>query len=299
MLLLVSAIALFSLVDGYSDPHYLRFTSPQQNSLILGNSKSAQGLRPSVMNQILKADLYNYSFDIGKSPYGPKYFESVRRKLSPNSKNGVFILTVDCWSVSTRFSRPNDVMNFEENNSAVGMIKSVNRNPNLDYLLNYFSGSYYSILAKSPQSFLHNDGWLEVSLDDDPESTRRRTESTLSTYEGYLDDFRYSSVRFSYLLRTIKFLKQHGQVYLVRMPVSEQLMIIEKKYDPHFDRRIKQIESKTDGFLDLTPENKKYDYTDGVHLEKKSGREVSEKIAHWIVQKNSTLKLDSFSTKNH
>lgn len=234
------------------------------------------------MNDILKSDLYNYSFDISKSPYGPKYLESIKHKLSPQSRRGIFILTIDCWSVSTRDCAPNDAENFIENNSAVGAIKSVHTNPNFDYLLNHFSGSYYKILSKSPEAFLHDDGWLEVTLNDDAQAVKRRTQSTLLNYEQYLKVYQFSSLRFDYLLKTIEFLKQHGKVYLVRMPVSEQLMKIEEKYAPHFSERIKMIEPQTNGFLDLTPFNQYYSYTDGVHLQNASAYMVSEKIAFWI-----------------
>lgn len=229
--------------------------------------------------------MYNYSFDISKSPYGPKYLESIQRKLSPQTRGGIFILTVDCWSVSTTGCAPNDAENFIENNSAVGEIKSVNSQPNFDYLLNHFSGSYYKILSQSPEAFLHDDGWLEVTLNDDAQAVKRRTQTTLLNYKQYQKVYQFSSLRFDYLLKTIQFLKHHGSVYIVRMPISEQLMKIEEKQLPHFSVRIKKIESQANGFLDLTPENNLYQYTDGVHLDKKSAYRVSERIAHWIMTK--------------
>ncbi|MFN8273472.1 MAG: hypothetical protein U0X58_01180 [Flavobacteriaceae bacterium] len=280
--MITTMVIVLSSADGHADPYYLRFTSPEQSGFILGTSKAAQGLRPDVMHEILKSDLYNYSFDISKSPYGPKYLKSIQRKLSAQTQNGIFILTVDCWSVSTRESLPDDAENFIENNTCVGQMNVVNQNPNFKYLWNHFSGHYYKILAHSSESFLHDDGWLEVSLDMDASSVNRRTKSTLLEYEHYLSKYQFSNLRFQYLVKTIDFLKQYGEVYLVRLPISEKLMKIEQRVMPDFNLKIKSIENKTNGYLDLTHQNIDFAYTDGVHLSKSSSKIVSAQIAHWI-----------------
>ena len=68
--------SIFIQVDGNTDPYYKRFTTPTNNSLILGVSKAAQGLQPQVFNNILnRKDLFNYSFTISSSPYGKLYLK--------------------------------------------------------------------------------------------------------------------------------------------------------------------------------------------------------------------------------
>ena len=64
----------------YTDPFYLRFTTPQKKSLVIGTSRAAQGIVPSVMTSILNKkgwgeDLYNYSFTIMSSAYGEPYLK--------------------------------------------------------------------------------------------------------------------------------------------------------------------------------------------------------------------------------
>lgn len=284
LLLTVSIITLLFRADGYTDAHYLRFTTPKQRSLILGTSKAAQGLRPETMNPILKSQLYNYSFDISKSPYGPSYLRSVQRKLDPNTKNGIFILTVDYWSIATKSQHPNDSLAFSENHSCVGEMKIVNQKPNFTYLTQYLSSKYYGLIFKSSVAFLHDDGWFEVSLDEDSLSVNRRTESTLNQYRQYESDYLFSQLRLDYLLKTIDFLSQHGKVYLVRLPMASELMQIEQRLLPNFNKRIEKAVAKSSGYLDLTNENNQYHYIDGIHLSKKSGQQVSEKIAKWILK---------------
>lgn len=282
MLIAVSIFALLLRADGYTDAYYLRFTTPKQQNLIVGTSKAAQGLRPDVMNPILKTSLYNYAFDISKSPYGPKYLESIGRKLRPGTRNGLFIVTVDCWSISTKNLNPEDSTAFGENHSCVGEMKTVDQKPNFKYLTQYMSGKYYGLIFKSSIAFLHDDGWFEVTLDDDPASIVRRTKSTMDQYKQDQFKYKFSQLRLDYLIKTIDFLNQHGKVYLVRMPIAAELMEIEQSVLPDFNLKIKQAVEKSYGFLDLTHENDCYNYIDGAHLDKRSGRQVSERIANWI-----------------
>ncbi len=282
ILCVISICIVLSSADGYSDPYYLRFTTPKQNSLIIGTSKAAQGLNPDVINKTLNSNLYNYSFDISKSPFGPAYLESINRKLDKKKKNGIFIVTVDCWSIYSRGKNPNDSSSFGENSSCVGEIEFVDHNPNFQYLTTYMLGNYYKIIIKPTVARLHENGWLEVSLAMDSISVARRSKSTLVEYQNYLSLYQFSKVRLDYLLKTVDFLKQYGHVYLVRLPVSPKLMDIENQLAPNFSELMQLATEKSSGFLDLTSKNNAFTYTDGVHLSAKSSKLVSEEIALWI-----------------
>ncbi len=281
-IVLASIYFILSQADGYSDPFYLKFTTPQQKSLIIGTSKAAQGIIPSVIAENFDIPVYNYSFSINSSPFGPKYLESIKHKLSQKKRDGVFILNVDCWSIASRCTEPNDILSFRENNTCIAEMETVDKNPNLSYLLKYMSGNYYKILHKPAVALLHDDGWLEVSLSMDSISVARRTKSTLLNYKNKQSIYKYSSLRVDYLVKTIDFLNEFGDVYLVRLPVSPKLMAIENDVMPDFNNTINQIVNKTSGYLDLTTTNDLYKYTDGVHLQKESGKKVTEEISKWI-----------------
>ena len=292
--LFISAVAgsicfIMYEADGYSDPYYLKFTTPKQGSLIIGTSKALQGINPEPMKEILDKGIYNYAFDISKSPFGPKYLESIKRKLSSKSRHGIFIVTVDCWSILSKSDDPNDIQNFGENNTCVGEMTVVDQFPNFYYLSNYMSGKYYKILSRPAVTFLHDNGWLEVSLDLDSISVARRTKTTLLEYEKYAEEYRFSKVRLDYLVQTINYLDDFGDVYLVRLPISPQLMQIENRLAPNFSNLMQLPAKRSCGFLDLTAKNSLFSYTDGVHLSKESGEIVSIEIAKWL-QKNSDMR---------
>jgi hypothetical protein len=116
----------------------------------------------------------------------------------------------------------------------------------------------------------------------DSKSVARRTKSTLLNYRNFLSLYQFSQARLDYLVETITFLKQYGHVYLVRLPVSPQLMDIENQLSPNFKDFMNLPSEKASGFLDLTAKNNLFAYSDGVHLSKISSILVSEEIARWI-----------------
>ena len=161
-------------------------------------------------------------------------------------------------------------------------IKNPNQSINYQYLFNYFDESYYKLLKKNSVAFLHENGWLEVNLPNDSFSVDRRRKFTISGYEKKVNNYHFSDIRFQYLLKTINFLKRYGKVYLVRLPVHSSLTSLENQIMPDFNQDIRSAINLSAGYLDLSPVNNNQNYTDGVHLTKNSGHEVSEMIGEWI-----------------
>jgi hypothetical protein len=284
--------AMLFHVDGYTDPFYLRFTTPKQTSLVLGSSRAAQGILPEVINKILgRKDIYNYAFTIAHSPYGPTYLESITKKLDEHSANGIFILTVDPWSVSSTGSLPNDSLDFIERRLALGTTKSVTSRPNFLYLFHSYDMPLADLFKKNENTgmFLHDDGWLEVTVPMDSISVAGRTNVKISDYrKNYLPKYKFSQTRWRYLLLTIQYLQQHGRVFLVRMPVHDSIFEMENQLMPDFSKKIAELGKITHTpFLDLTGENDRCEYVDGNHLYKVSGSAVSAEIANWIKNSNS------------
>ena len=272
---------VLSFTDGESDPFYLRFTTPKQGNLILGTSKAAQALQPSIFRKILKKDFYNYSFTINMSPYGPIYLRSIKQKLDEQMKNGIFILTVDPWSISSTSKDPNDSSNFRENELALGNTPYVNMKPNYFYLIQNYERKYHHIfLPNVSDMFLHDDGWLEVTVPQDTAVGRRK--KMIGYRNGILPNYQFSDLRVQYLKKMILYLKDFGEVYLVRLPIHSDMMKIEQMLMPDFDIQLEGAVDLATGYLDLTKRNNEFHYTDGVHLHSTSGFVVSEKIANWI-----------------
>lgn len=285
--LIVIIIVVFYSADGYSDGIYLKFTTPKQSSLILGTSKAAQGIHPKVINNILKRDdLYNFSFTVIHSPYGPAYLNSVKHKLR-KTNNGVFIITVDPHSISSKTGKPDDTIYFMENDLAVGSIENVNSFPNFNYLLYHYPEQYIYLLTRKfkyvSQGFVHDDGLVETGLSTDPEQVQRRIEEKIKIYADYTRQYEFSEIRLNYLIKTINYLQQYGKVYIVRLPVVRPLLVLENSIIPDFDQKISKVcEQNSVHYLNFTDNVENYSYDDGNHLDTKSGKIVSKEIAEWI-----------------
>ena len=293
-LLTASILAVFLIADGKSDYSYNRFTTGAQHSMIFGTSRSAQGLVPSVFDEVIYKNknhhFFNYSFSLLDSPYGPAYYESIKKKLDPSVKDGIFIVTVDPWSLSSTNKDPNDSLNFIEKKKFMGKTKNVNLNPNIPYLVESYEEPYINILRNWKGTTYHNthkDGWLEIIVDMDSETVAKRLETKIKFYrENYLYTYKFSSVRWNYLVKTISFLQNHGKVYLVRLPAHQKILEMEDELMPDFDSRIHELcKGFNLDYLNFKLMENNYQYVDGNHLYKTSAKELSYKAANWIAEK--------------
>ncbi len=288
---MVLSIIIF-LTFGEIDSHYKKFTSPRQESLILGSSRSAQGILPSILEKELNKEIFNYSFTIDHSPFGPVYLNSIKKKIKPEAEHGIFIITVDPWSVSGDGENPEE---FRENNRCVAYTSSVDSNPNFSYLSKNIFGKYIDkITFNKNKVYLHDDGWLEIDVPMDTVSIVNRLQEKIDQYRTYyMPSYKVSRVRLDYLKQTVEFLKSHGSVYLVRLPIHPEVFTIELEAYPNFNGMIASVIEISDGYLDLTSENSSYMYTDGNHLYKESSKLISKKIGAWIADSSK----DGFKVK--
>ena len=204
----LSMLGVLLQADGYSDPFYLRFTTGKKTSLVLGTSRTAQGIQPQILNSLLnRCDFFNYSFTIGTSPYGPTFLNSIMQKLDTTAENSIFILTVDPWGISSTGVDPNNVNEFKENKLLLATTKNVNINPNIPYLIKNFDAPYYQILFnKIPMSFrkqtlLHPNGWLEVLTDMNEQQRKNNRLERIKEYKKhYFPRYSFSQTRLNYLV---------------------------------------------------------------------------------------------------
>ncbi|MEX0996454.1 MAG: hypothetical protein WDZ45_05365 [Flavobacteriaceae bacterium] len=283
-LLTVGFFALLATADGATDPFYLRFTTPQKSNLILGTSRAAQGLQPSVFKKNFEKEFFNYAFTLPHSPFGETYLNSIKMKLDTTVRDGIFIVTVDPWSIASSGENPNDPLLFQERHLCLGTTSNVNTKPNFEYLIENFKGKYYKLFKpKSEDMFLHKDGWLEVNHQINSIDRLKYIELRVAEYKKEkLPLFNFSETRLNQLAKTVTYLKKYGRVYLVRLPVHKLMYKVDQTLIPDFNEKINPIILLSDGYFDLTPLNSNFEYTDGNHLEKNSGAIVSLKIAQSI-----------------
>lgn len=100
----------------------------------------------------------------------------------------------------------------------------------------------------------------------------------------------FSEIRWQYFLKTIHLLKEHGDVYLVRLPVDKKVRKIENKYLPDFDSLIANLNSMYHSpYFDMGQETHDFSFNDGQHLSIESASEASRLIADWIFENKNKV----------
>lgn len=282
-----------------TDDFYKRFSSPQQNSLILGSSRAAS-MNPEIIDKVIhskypNAKLYNYAFTWAHSPYGPKYLESIKKKIESDSKDGVFIVTVEPTALMVYKNQPDDPQYYTENDKSVAKTFMVAANPNLEYLLESYDFSITNELNKKIRP--EKNPMIEVSILDNGKvngkvikrfSAEKRKEinaEKMKELKNRFTELKLSAIRLDYLSKTIDFLEKHGKVIVVRMPVSKIPYDIENSALPDFDNIILNItKSKKVPYINYNNYPNHYQWVDEVHLEPESMDKFSAVIAGDIIR---------------
>lgn len=277
---------LFSfLFNGKNDEFYLKFTSPMQENLIIGTSLASQGLNPQIINSYIKPrKIFNYAFTVFHSPYGEVYFNSISKKLNPKTKRGIFIVCIDPWSLGVSMDDKTKEIVYAEKNYALSGLHFVNCNPNLEYLLFHTDNSLLKKgLTNQKKTFLHHDGWLEVSVPMDSSSYQNRFKEKLVYYKKRKLNYIKSTNRIFWLMKTMSYLKEHGDIYVVRLPVNNTILEMEHDVWPNFSDFIQNLGKKFNApVLDFSNHPDDYIFTDGNHLYKTSAKKISEQIGIFI-----------------
>ncbi len=262
------------------DSFYYRFTTDKASSLILGGSRAAQGIKPEVINKMVDLEdnkIINHSFALGPSSFGPNYYKEVTKKLSKKSTNGLFIISVGPWTLSIDPENVKDdsTQFFEVREKLfVGNLKSSSSNPNFDYLYNHWNNKFspFDYIFKSIINYeglitLHEDGWLEISINMDTAANNTRIRKSEIEYRA--KEVKLSHTRLYFLDKIIGYLADYGDVVLVRMPVTSQMAEIESSKFPEFDNLIQQIADKQNiYYFNFIKESGKFLTTDIHHLYK-------------------------------
>lgn len=288
---------LGSYADGNTDDNYMHFAVKKPQNIILGDSRGAQGVVPEVLKNKLSVPFDNFSLNIVQSPYGQIYLKALKRKLDPDTKNGIFILTVNPWSLSidNAVKRKED---FPEVHSPLNNMYFYDWSPNYEYLLKNYTRSWFKIYSEreaavgKSNTFQHKDGWMEVNgIDMHKDSVAVRTGEKIAFYNMLAEKQNFSKDRIDAFNEIIDYLKSRGTVYLVRIPTSEQLKGIETKKFPEFNTMMHKIEiQKGVKFYDFSGHSSDYLYTDGNHMYSESGKIFTSRIADSILLDKKKLK---------
>lgn len=288
----VAVVAVFAVLgsyaDGNTDDNYMHFAVKKPQNIILGDSRGSQAVVPSVLKKKLSGDFDNFSLNVVESPYGQIYFKALKRKLDPETKNGIFILTVSPWTLSLNKNIKNS-KDFPEEHSPLNDVYTYDRSPNYEYLLKHYTRSWFKIYTErvgavgKSNSFLHEDGWMEINVNMHKDSVAARTAKKEVFYQALAQQAKLSQERLRAFDEIINYLRTKGTVYLVRIPASKGIMAIENKKFPHFSKLLQDVSRKQNvKFFDFSEESETYMYTDGNHMYRNSSKIFTSRMADSI-----------------
>lgn len=268
---------------GLSDWAYKRFTVERKRSLIVGTSRSAQGIQPSVINASMEgqyAEIYNFSFTVADSPYGEIYYDAIKEMVDERSETGkgLFVMSVDPWGLS--MMKPLDDDGLREEHSCLNEVKVLHQRPNFLYLaLNFqlHNLDWFQLWMN-----LQDDGLLRVDFDMANADTVANINQRLLTYEGY--EMEKSTYRMQWLEKTVDLLKQYGDVYMCRVPVHPGMLSIENQKWPSFDEEMQAVSvRKQIPYISFSNRAGFYRTTDGNHLYKEDASVFTRELCDSIL----------------
>ncbi len=261
-------------------------------SFITGTSRAAK-LNAETLNEAIgeDSDVFNYAFNLTMSSYGPLYYQSIVGKLSGDSRGrqNVFVVCIDPWAVSASISDPEDSTLFRENSTQINF-DNRQRFARAKYFFRYFENPYYTLLlppaAPTPVNVRPDEAFVARHVKAKLEAYRSNNfiNNTLSWY------------RYEYFERLIITLQQHGTVYLVRLPVSEEMIQLEREFSPGFDSLLAGTTAKYNvPLIDFYPIAIQFLCPDGNHLFDGDAVKVSRMIGEMI----SLRQRGGLSADNH
>jgi len=283
------SILVWRFETGAADFFYTNFTKPKAASLIVGTSRTAQGLKPQVLQEVLHrkgisvAPIHNFAFTALHSSFGPAYLDLIQRKVDTTATtDAIFIVAVDPWAISALSEEETTPDTFRERGSFVSKLRTIDARPNLEYIFRHYNQPYYWALYDSfkKKFHLHPDGWLEVNVMSNAATVEAKTKVKVQEYAALEKHSSLSPIRLKSLKATLGFLRRHGRVYLVRIPTSAPMAALEQQYQPGFDMLMQQLSRTCQvPYFNYIHQAGQYRTTDGNHLHKSASQQLSEILA--------------------
>lgn len=236
---IVGAIVTYK-IQNYSDINYYKFTS-KHKSLITGSSRAKYCIDPIQFPK--ETDLLNFAFSVATSPYGEIYYNAIEKKIT-KEKGGIFILDVDPYALS--IEEKMGATHLIEKENKLGRQFFLNADPNYEYIFKNLTPLYYHLITESKtNSTPQSNGFIILSNKNyslKKELFMRKKK--LIEYRKNSQNFHPSAYRIEYLEKTIDLLQKYGDVYLVSVPVSNEIYKIQKAYWPEHEGLMDSIAKK-------------------------------------------------------
>jgi len=299
LLLVVHVIIYCMRPAGMMGGDYERFASPKAQSLILGTSMAAIDVDPEVINERLAGTyacpIYNFAYTINESPYGELYNKAALGKMEGNSKgNSLFILCVDPCNLGLT-NADDEGEPTRENTEILSKIHRM-------YSISGFHSEYFFQRIFLSRSFYKKPGDKDIIYtpggrrdtqrvwgrdgEDSSVVVQRWNDMNKPFYEGTLADYSFSESRLASLEELIKVLQEHGEVYLVNLPVGQEFREMLDMACLDFNDRMRSCaEENHIRYIDFSSRSYDFQTTDGVHLYGTEAARLTNEICDSICRK--------------
>ena len=286
--------AMIPLVDGTTLIYFHKCSSEKQESLIIGTSRASQAIMPSVIKDSLGIDMFNFAFNGTTSPYGQVYTRAIEEKLEMNSTAGTFIVCVDPWSLRIMKDSITGEEELPEEKNILNKLHWFNGYPNVEFILKDYNQGWGNIAftqwRKNSSVYGHEDGWIEVTREINADDIAKRTIGKANGFRNSLRDSEIAQYRINEMKLLIEKLSNKGDVFLVRLPVSEAIFEIEEEFYPAFDSLITSISAKYNApYFSMQPLQEQVVFNDGHHINRSYAPKCTAMITSWIKQHKTGL----------
>lgn len=294
ILCLVILTCILYKYSGYVDIFYDKFTTPNESSMIIGDSRAMQGVRPSILNKILETNtnnsyslpVLNYAFTINQAFVGPLYRKSILKKLDKTTSSGVFLISITPMMLSSDIDNDNTKDEFTEKDAPPHNMLFVNNNPNYEHFFRNIK--YFNIKNIIKKEYMtHKDGWLEMkNISTNKNALKNIKYSELEGYADMMANLRKKSLyRLKSLDTLVGSLKKYGDVFLFRMPLDKEFRDLENNYQPNFNFQMDSISKKNNiHYINFGLTDSVCKTFDGHHLDIESSKIFSKRLSDSILK---------------
>jgi hypothetical protein len=306
VLVLIYSLSLNKLLKGYVDQYYNKFTWQPKN-LVLGLSRAHNAINPRTLeiegSSIGMKDYstLNFAFNKVQSSFGELYIEAVKKKLKNKTEknNAIHIVCVSPASLSAPKNIQDDNLFKLDQKSIFGKLKTYNKNPNYNYVTTCLEKPLYSIFLKEKHfknQITHTNGWNEVKIEYRGNIITQKNSDywrglVLREYKRIEKKERKSKYRIHNLVKLINYLKNSGEVYVVRIPAHKDIIEHENQTWHDFSKQIDSLSIKNNVlFLDYSNKFNQFKYYDGTHMESNSAKKFSAMLMKDIIKSKRNKK---------
>lgn len=284
LLLFLYLYVISEFLGSRLDQFYVKLVSPTKYGLILGDSRALMGVDP----EFLTPRFDNFAFTITHSPYDKSYLNLIAKKVSRFDSfdlNRKHIVCVSPWALLTNVNDTTDRNLFFSENLRLPLM-----NPNIEYLFKYVDLSFLNLInIIRTKSYTKGNGCYKyiVSKKELSLEYNRRVRDKIADYRSKYnsENLNLKSSRVQNLNEIIKYLQKSGKVYLVRLPISKEILKLEKEKFPGFDIlmtdfcRLNNID-----YINLSFYH--FKTVDGNHLWFQESKRLGETLSAIILKKN-------------